>query len=236
MLRRKKGDRGISAGAGGEGAGDRGVAQTNAGIGLLSVGLILVQEVLLAAESGRAEMGLWLIIAMAILLLTMIVSLVAVAMERIADPLGLPFARRETYVYIAEAILVVLGVHIRLTCPELFTGFFVHFWPAVVMVVSFALAGVGEVLDRRGVKVVGGPIGRTAFVLPLLPAMLFGVLRSELDYGVVLVSVAVFYGLIAGARKSAWRGCWPWWRPTGRSGHCCGVRRRLRSAGIRSCG
>ena len=180
-----------------------GLPVANAWVGVTALAVLLGHEAILAANYGRAEMGLWLIVVVSVLLLVMAAMLLAVAMQRIRDPLGLPMRHREGYVYAAQGVLLLLGVHIRLTCPELFGGFFLQYWPAVVMVLAFVLTGVGELLKRRGLRIIGGPISNTAWVLPLLPALAFPALPTQMGYSLTLLMVAGFYGASAGYRRSS---------------------------------
>jgi hypothetical protein len=92
----------------------------NAWVGLALLGAILGHEGILAANDGRAEMSLWLIIVLCILLLTLTGGLIAIALGKVIDVLCLPFARRETYVYLAEAVVGVLFIHVRLALSQPF--------------------------------------------------------------------------------------------------------------------
>ena len=179
------------------------LARFNAAVGVGCLALILLHEVLLTVNQGTASMSGWLVIAVAALLLTATGSLIAVALQRITDPLGLPFARREAYVYLAEVVLGLLFLHVRLTCPWLFTGLLAQYWPIVVMVLAFVAAAIGEILSRQGVRVVAGPLWQTAMALPLAPALGYWAMGSHVDYALLLLLVAAFYGGIAAYRRSA---------------------------------
>src|SRR5581483_4402700 len=55
------------------------------------------------------------------------------------DPLQLSERGRTLYVYAAELVLVVLGVHVRVTMPWLFgSGLIEKYWTLIVMVVAYA--------------------------------------------------------------------------------------------------
>lgn len=178
------------------------LVRCNAWMGLAMLVSILGHEVMLAAAHGRAQMSVWLIIVLCILLLTLAGGLIAIALDKVIDVLCLPFERRETYVYLAEAVIGVLCVHVRLTCPELFTGFFLRYWPIVAMLIAFGMSGLAEALGRKGVDVIAGPVGQTAFLVPLAPALLAGMMHTQVDYGLTLLLVGSYYMGLAIVRKS----------------------------------
>jgi len=176
--------------------------RANAWFGLALLVAILGHEAILTATTGRAEMSLWLIIALCMLLLILAGGLIAIALGKVIDVLCLPFADRETYVYVAEAVIGVLCIHVRLTCPELFTGFLLQYWPIIAMVIAFGMAGLAEALRRKGVGVIAGPVGQTAFLVPLAPALFAGMMHTQVDYGVTLLLVGSYYIGLAIVRKS----------------------------------
>ena len=63
--------------------------------------------------------------------------------------MNLPEHRRSSYVYVAEVMLALLFMHIRLTMPWLFTGFFERYWLLVVMLIAYAGIATSELLRRR---------------------------------------------------------------------------------------
>ena len=58
--------------------------------------------------------------------------------------------RRPGYVYLAEFLLLLLFLHVRLNIPELFGGILTKYWPLVVMVIAFVGVGLSELFERRG--------------------------------------------------------------------------------------
>ena len=81
---------------------------------------------------------------------------------------------RQAYVYAAEVLLVLIGLHLRMTVPWLFRlGIVERYWMLLVMAVAFAGAGLSEFFHRRRLPVLSEPLERTALLLPLLPALGF---------------------------------------------------------------
>jgi len=118
------------------------------------------------------------------------------------DPLGLSEVGRRKYVYAGEVMLALLFMHIRLTMPWLFTGFFERYWPLVVMVIAYLGVATSEALRRREVLVLAHPIERTGAFLPLLPVIGFWIVQSEVDYSALLFVVGGVYGLLSILRRS----------------------------------
>ena len=118
------------------------------------------------------------------------------------DPLNLPEHRRRNYVYVAELMLALLFMHIRLTMPWLFTGFFERYWPLVVVAIAYLGIVASEMLRRRGVLVLAHPIERTGVFLPLLPVLGFWLTEPQVDYSVLLFIVGGLYGLLSILRRS----------------------------------
>ena len=90
--------------------------------------------------------------------------------------------QRQNYVYAAEVILALLGLHLRIVRPEWFGEFLMRYWMFIVMAIAFTGAALGEWFRRRKLTVLFVPLERTALVLPLLPAVgywlpVFGVTR-----------------------------------------------------------
>jgi hypothetical protein len=89
------------------------------------------------------------------------------------DPLG-PTARgRTVYVYLAQVLVVLLFVVLRLNVPEVFVGQAVRYWTFLVMLLAFVGVGSAELFERRGIAVLAGPLRRTGVLLPLIPLLAF---------------------------------------------------------------
>ena len=106
------------------------------------------------------------------------------------------------YVYVAEFMLALLFLHIRLTMPWLFTGFFEDYWPFVVMAIAYLGIVASESLRRRNILVLARPMERTGAFLPLLPVLGFWLATSQVDYSTLLFIVGGLYGLLSILRRS----------------------------------
>jgi hypothetical protein len=156
------------------------------------------------------------LVAVGLALAGLTVGALAAAILPGRDPLGLSERGRTAYVYAAEALIALLCLHIRVTMPWLFHGWFQQFWPLVVMRIAFVGVGFGELFQRRRghpvagiagyrVGVLSEPLQTTGALLPLLPALGFWVMSSELyrvDYSLLLLSVGVLYAALSVLRQS----------------------------------
>jgi len=142
------------------------------------------------------------LIAIAAVLITAAVVPVWFAISPSRDPLSLSERGRMKYVYVAELMLALLFLHVRLTMPWLFTGFFERYWPFIAMAIAFAGVLVSEALRRRNLLVLAQPIERTGAFLPLLPVLGFWLATSEVDYSSLLFVVGGLYGLLSSLRRS----------------------------------
>jgi len=115
------------------------------------------------------------------------------------------------YVYAAEVLAALVGVHLWLTVPWLFRlGIVEEYWMLIVMAVAFGGAGLSELFHRRGLPVLSEPLERTAVLLPLAPAVIFWLPLTPAASGFAGASPAVwfmaaaFYGVMAVTRRSKW--------------------------------
>ena len=158
--------------------GRRNFVNLGAGTGMMLL-IVVFHEVVLFASSMSIELALWEVAVVAAGLLALAAAGIAFAVNGAWDPLGrddrapCTHGRRQVYVYAAEIILAVLGLHLRIVRPEWFGEFLRQYWMFIVMAVAFTGAGLGEWFRRRDLKVLFLPLDRTAFVLPLLPAVGF---------------------------------------------------------------
>jgi hypothetical protein len=118
------------------------------------------------------------------------------------DPLGLTERGREVYIYTAQAILVLLVIHLRIAFPWLFAGLLQQIWPLVLLLVGFGGIAAAEWSQRRGWKVLANPLRNSGGMLPLLPILGPWLAESRIDYGVTLVTAAVGYGLFGFMKRS----------------------------------
>jgi hypothetical protein len=159
-------------------------------------------EGLAVINTGHVAMAPAAMITVVVVLIGLCIACVAAAVLPGRDPLGLSDRGRTTYVYAAEAMLALLFVHIRLTKPEWFHGFFAQYWPLVVQGIAFVGVGIGEYFRRRRWLVVGEPLATTGAFLPLLPVIGFWVLPTRVDYSLLLLAVGALYGALSVARSS----------------------------------
>jgi hypothetical protein len=135
-------------------------------------------------------------------LVAAIVICVLFALSPTHDPLSLSERGRMRYVYVAEIMLALLFLHVRLTMPWLFTGFIERYWPLVVMLIAYFGVVTSEALRRRKLLVLAQPLERTGAFLPLLPVLGFWLASSEVDFSLVLFAVGGLYGLLSILRRS----------------------------------
>jgi hypothetical protein len=131
-----------------------------------------------------------------------VIICVLFALSPAHDPLGLSERGRMRYVYVAEVMLALLFLHVRLTMPWLFTGFIERYWPLVVMVIAYFGVVTSESLRRRKLLVLAQPLERTGVFLPLLPVLGFWLASSEVDFSLLLFVVGGLYGLLSVLRRS----------------------------------
>ncbi len=114
-------------------------------------------------------------------------------------------ATRKLAVYVAEAILLVLAVHLRITLPWLFAnGLIERYWTLILIGIAYAGAAMSELFERWRRPVLSEPLARTAVFLPMLPVAGHWLYQAQsVDYLAVLFLVALFYGLLAITKRSA---------------------------------
>ncbi len=180
------------------------------GVTILTLGLVLAQEWIWCQDKFRVPMVGAEIVAVAVIVAAMLATCLAFAVRADWDPLRLSLSGRQAYVYIAETLAVLIGVHLRLTKPELFNfGFIRNYWMYLIMGAAFAGAGLSEWLHRRKLPVLSLPLERTALLLPLMPAIGFWFLKDP-QTPLALVGrtpdvwflMGAFYGLLAYMRRS----------------------------------
>jgi hypothetical protein len=173
---------------------------------ILSLVFVLATEVYYQVEFGVVHVSFPALAAVALTLAAAVVVCIFFAVSPQHDPLSLSEDWRGSYVYVAEVTLVLLFMHIRLTMPWLFSGFFQRYWPLVVLAIAYAGVAVSEFLKRRNVHVLAQPIERTGVFLPLLPVIGFWIAQSQVEYSTLLFVVGGLYGLLSILRRSFWFG------------------------------
>jgi hypothetical protein len=146
------------------------------------------------------------LVAVGLALTGLALAALAAALLPGRDPLGLSERGRTAYVYAAEALAALLFLHIGVTMPWLFRGWFIRFWPLVAMLIAFLGVGFGELFQRRRQRVLAEPLHTTGALLPLLPALVFWFVPSQIHYSLLLLSIGALYAVLAVLRQSFWFG------------------------------
>lgn len=178
-----------------------------AAIGLSALALTLSVEASNYVSFRNAMMSWPVIVAVFAALISLFCACIAFALSPGRDPFNLSERGQNergkmNYVYGAEALTVVTLLHARLTLPWFFSGFFLTWWPLVVMLLAFTGVGLGEMFRNRGKLVLAEPLERTGILLPLLPVIGFWVIDSNVSYSSLLFLVGLFYGVLSVMRRS----------------------------------
>lgn len=153
-------------------------------------------------NQGEVRIALFATVLLGATIITLVLAALAAAILPGRDPLSLSERGRTMYVYAAEILLALLFVHIRVTFPWLFRGFFQQYWPLIVMAIAFLGVGAGELFRRRQVQVLARPLENTGTLLPVLPVLGFWFAESRVDYSLLLVGVGLLYATLSIARRS----------------------------------
>ena len=172
------------------------------GAGTVALFFCLGTEVFYQLSFGTVNIPVFSLVAIGVTLAAAVIICVLFALSPAHDPLGLSERGRMTYVYVAEVMLALLFLHIRLTLPWLFTGFIERYWPLAVMVIAYLGVVTSEALQRRRLLVLARPLERTGVFLPLLPVLGFWLASSEVDFSLLLFVIGGLYGLVAVLRRS----------------------------------
>lgn len=170
--------------------------------GALALCFVLLTEIVQQTEFGGVRINLPALAVVGATLLAASVMCIFFAVRPAHDPLELSESGRMKYVYVAEALLALLFMHIRLTMPWLFSGFFQQYWPLLIVFLSFVGVGIAETLRRQGVMVVARPVERTGIFLPLLPVIGFWIIDSRVDYSLILFMIGLLYASLSILRRS----------------------------------
>jgi hypothetical protein len=172
------------------------------GAGVVALFFCLGTEISYQIEFGAVRIHPLALVAIGLTLVAAVVISVLFALSPSHDPLNLSERGRMRYVYVAEVMLALLFLHIRLTMPWLFTGFIERYWPLVIMLIAYFGIVVSEALRQRKLLVLAQPIERTGAFLPLLPVLGFWLASSEVDFSAVLFLIGGLYGLLSILRRS----------------------------------
>ncbi len=181
---------------------------------LTALGLVavLIQECVMFQFPKGTPMMTWAVVVVGVALCGLSAASIALAVWPQLDPLELDDRGRQVYVYAAEVILALFGLHLRFTMPWLFHQYFRPYWMFVVMAVAFVGAGLSEWFRRRKMPVLAEPLERTALLLPLAPAAGFWFLQrlapTDMPWGLteqtplLWFSMGAFYAVLAATRRS----------------------------------
>ncbi|MEE8450865.1 MAG: hypothetical protein V3R99_03090 [Thermoguttaceae bacterium] len=180
------------------------------GLALMMLVAVLAQEMLYWVPIDGTPMTPFAIAVVTLALAGLTGICLVFALRSDLDPLGLSDRGRTAYVYAAEALAAMIGLHLWLTVPWLFElGIIEDYWMLIVMVVAFVGAGLSELFNRRGLPVLSEPLDRTALLLPLLPAIGFWLPIHSVDvplFGgaspMLWLMAGLFYGFMAVSRRS----------------------------------
>ncbi len=164
--------------------------------------VVLGMEVAAYARDGLVPISLPALVAVSLALGGLAAAALVAALVPGRDPLGLSERGRTLYVYAAEAVAALLFLHIRVTMSWLFRGWFLRFWPITVIVIAFVGVGLAEVFQRRRQRVLSEPLETTGALLPLLPALGFWIISSQIHYSLLLLSIGVLYAGLSVLRNS----------------------------------
>jgi hypothetical protein len=166
--------------------------------------VILATEWIARWEGRAVPISIPAIIAVAVALVGAGVAALVAAIVPGRDPFNLSDRVRTIYVYGAEAILAILCVHLKITLPWIFTGFFLQYWPLIIVGVAFVGAGLSEVFRRQGRLVLAEPLERTGALLPVLPLLASFWMQPKPGEGeVFLVLTGSLYATLALMRSSS---------------------------------
>lgn len=172
------------------------------GVGTALLFTILGLEVQQYLSTQQVAIAWAALVAVAAALAGLSVCAVVAAVVPGRDPLGLSDRGREAYIYGAEVLLGLLFVHIRVTMPWLFSGWFLQFWPLIVMGLAFLGVGLSQWSERRRQTVLANPLENSGAVLPIVPVIGFWILPSGVDYSLLLLSTGALYMVLSFLRKS----------------------------------
>ncbi len=166
------------------------------------VGVVLYWEWALGPDSLAATMSFAAIVCVIVAIIASMAACMAAALISGRDPFGLSERGRTVYVWVTEALMVMLVMHLRLTMPWLFGGWVQAVWPLLIVGLAFVGLGVSEWAKRNKLGVLADPLERTGMLLPVLPLLTHWIVPSQVHYGVSLLCASVAYASFGYLRKS----------------------------------
>ncbi|MEA1951256.1 MAG: hypothetical protein U9N87_07725, partial [Planctomycetota bacterium] len=172
-----------------------------AALALVSLAVVLMLEFKLYEKPYGPPTEIWAELSVAGALVALCSGCLCLAVVPRLEPFGLSQRGRTLYVYAAEALLVLLCLHLRLTMPELFDlGIIRRYWMLIVMAVAFCGAGLSEWFQRLRQPVLSEPLANTALVAPILPAVGFWFVPTASP--AMWFLMCLFYGMMATIKRS----------------------------------
>ena len=172
------------------------------GTNAVAVGWILFSEWAIGFESLTSRMSTAAIACVIVSMVASIVTCIAAALIPGNDPFGLSERGRTAYVYVSEALLIMLIMHMRFAMPWLFGGWLQAIWPLLMVGLAFVGLGVSEWAQRNKRGVLAEPLERTGMLLPMLPLLAHWMVPSQVHYGVSLFCASIAYASFGYIRKS----------------------------------
>jgi hypothetical protein len=139
----------------------------------LTVALLLAQVQLYDGVSRQTPLAPILVWGCAVAIVVLSSAVIRLAVNPEIEPFRFSEARRTSYVYAGELLLLALLVHLRLNVPWLFGGNLARYWTFVVIGTAYLGVGLSEWLTRRGLKVLAQPLLNTGILLPFIPLLVF---------------------------------------------------------------
>ncbi len=197
-------------------AAGRRAATVLGGLSVVTLAAVLVQERAFFDPADDAWLAPWAatweIAVVAAAIVGLVVGCLICALVPRWDPLRLSDRGRTAYVYAAEALLALAGLHLRVTMPGIFAlGIIRTYWMLIVMVIAFIGAGLSVLFHRRQMAVLSEPLERTALFLPILPPIGSLFIKSYANAGMWFLGnqgpafwllMGVFYGVMAVRKRS----------------------------------
>ncbi len=185
-------------------------------LSIITLAAVLVQERSFfdpAQDAWRAPWAAaWEIATVAAAMIALVAACLACALVPRWDPLGMSDRGRTAYVYAAEALLALAGLHLRIAMPALFAlGFIKTYWMLIVMLIAFIGAGLSVLFHRRQMAILSEPLERTALLLPVLPPLGSLFIKSYANAGLWFLGnsgpafwllMGAFYGVMAVRKRS----------------------------------
>jgi hypothetical protein len=169
-------------------------------LSMLLLGPLLTLECLYGRAHAGPPLGPVPLSISALALVAAILTAVAFAISEKLNPLLPTPTARVRYLYLAEALLAALVVHLHLAGALAGEGL-LPYWPFAIIATALVLTIAAEALRRSAHAIHAGPLYRTSLVFPIVPLAAFW-LHPVTTYSAVWFVAAALYGLVAIIRWS----------------------------------